>query len=432
MRYQFGVLSRCLMLAALLVSAAACKNGASGSDPSGSKATNLSVKIINNTVNADVTTLDATVKCDGQWTAELPKEVTWARITSTDKSEDGGVIHLSLDINDTDETRKAEVTVKAGSLSSIGRFTQKGISSVLSDKSIHLDGIGSKTLTLTTQSSWTASVDGGGDWLTVTPTSGGSGSHEITVSSTKDFLEKGSRDASIRFTIGGKTLTVPVNQGQTNFLESDAQRTYKYDQAGGTLEIHTRNNVGRPEVKVDLHLPQNSAETPGLWLKHLSTKAVDEHTHTFSVSQNDRTYTRTADIIFTVGELTDTVSVSQKGIDPLTRIYTVGAYDVQGENWLYRPGTDLLSRLYSADGKTVSVRIVNADDVSVITMGGIPVDIAVGDECTIAFSYFQSGKTLIQESIAAKVFKTGDPDSKEEQGLVWFRQEDGPGFIIKK
>lgn len=432
MRYQFGVLSRYLMLAVLLVSAAACKNGASGGDSSGSKATNLSVKILNNTVNADVTTLDATVKCDGQWTAELPKDVTWAKITSTDKTEDGGVIHLSLEINETDETRSAEVSVKAGSLSSIGRFTQKGLSSVLSDKSVRLDGIGSKTLTLTTQSSWTASVDGGGDWLTVSPTSGGSGTHQITVTSTKDFLEKGSRDASIRFTIGGKTLTVPVVQGQTNFLESDAQRTYKYDQAGGTLEIHTRNNVGRPEVKVDLHLPQNSSESSGLWIKHLSTKAVDEHTHTFSVSQNDRTYTRTADIIFSVGDLTDTVSVSQKGIDPLTHITTVGAYDVRGENWLYRSGIDLLSRLYSADGKTVSVRIVNAADVSVIAMEGIPVDLEPGDECTIAFSYFQSGKTLVQENIEAHVFKTGDPSIKEEQGLVWLRQEDGPGFIIKK
>ena len=97
---------------------------------------------------------------------------------------------------------------------------------------------------------------------------------------------------------------------------------------------------------------------------------------------------------------------------------------------MYRPGTDLLSRLYSADGKTVSVRIINAADVSVIEMSGIPVDVKAGDACTIGFSFFQSGKTLLQESYTATAFKVGA--SEEEKDLVWFRQEDGPGFIIKK
>ena len=157
---------------------------------------------------------------------------------------------------------------------------------------------------------------------------------------------------------------------------------------------------------------------------------MKENTFTFSISENDRTYTREADIIFFIDDVSDTVTVSQKGIDPLIRTAAIGAYDVEEETWLYRAGNDMLSRLYSADGKTMSMRIINAADVTVISVTGVPAAPAVGDEFTVGFSFFQSGKTLVDTSYPVKVLKVGTEG--EEAGLVWLRQEDGAGFIVKK
>ena len=241
----------------------------------------------------------------------------------------------------------------------------------------------------------------------------------------------GSRNAVIQFAISGKTLNVNVLQGQTNFLEADADRFYKFNQPAQTLELKTRTNVDRPNWKVDFKAGDNQgAESPGLWIKLVSSKAVKENTFTFSISENDRTYTREADIIFFIDDVSDTVTVSQKGIDPLIRTAAIGAYDVEEETWLYRAGNDMLSRLYSADGKTMSMRIINAADVTVISVTGVPAAPAVGDEFTVGFSFFQSGKTLVDTSYPVKVLKVGTEG--EEAGLVWLRQEDGAGFIVKK
>lgn len=423
-----NILFRIFSAVLCLLAVAACGGKESGSEPSGSKATQLSVSS-GSTLNADVTSYDLTVTCDGAWSASVSDGGSWASVT-TDKSDKGGTVHVNMNINETDEIRTAVITVTAGNLSKQARITQKALSSIISDKSLQFDGPGEQTLTLTTQSAWTAQVSGG-SWMSVSPTSGPAGTTKITVKVTEEYREIGSRNGSIQFTISGKTLNVNILQGQTNFLEADAERFYKFDQPAQTLELKTRTNVDRPNWKVDFKAGENQgAESPGLWIKLVSTKAVKENTFTFSISENDRTYTREADVIFFIGDVSDTVTVSQKGIDPLIRTAAIGAYDVQDETWLYRAGNDMLSRLYSADGKTMAMRIVNAADVTVISMTGIPVAPAVGDELTVGFSYFQSGKTLIDTSYPVKVLKVGTEG--EEAGLVWLRQEDGAGFIIKK
>lgn len=411
-----------------LMAVAACGGKGSGPESSESKATQLSVSS-GSTLNADVTSYDLTVTCDGSWSASVSDGGSWASV-STDKTDKGGTIHVNMGINDTEEVRTAVVTVTAGTLTRQARITQKALSSIISNKSLQFDGPGEQTLTLTTQSAWTAQVSGA-PWLTVSPTSGPAGTTKISVKVTEAYLDMGSRNAVIQFAISGKTLNVNVLQGQTNFLEADADRFYKFNQPAQTLELKTRTNVDRPNWKVDFKAGDNQgAESPGLWIKLVSSKAVKENTFTFSISENDRTYTREADIIFFIDDVSDTVTVSQKGIDPLIRTAAIGAYDVEEETWLYRAGNDMLSRLYSADGKTMSMRIINAADVTVISVTGVPAAPAVGDEFTVGFSFFQSGKTLVDTSYPVKVLKVGTEG--EEAGLVWLRQEDGAGFIVKK
>ena len=422
-------LFRIISVAVCAAVLAACGGKGPGSEPENSKATKLTVSG-GSTVNADVTAYDLTVTCDGTWSAQVSEGSAWAKVT-TDKTATGGTVHVSMDINESEDIRTAEISVTAGSLSQKARITQKAISSIISRKILQFDAKGEQTLTLTTQSPWTAEITGAPSWLTVDPVSGAAGTTNVKVSVLEDNKDKGSRTATVLFTIGGKTLSVQVIEGQTNFLESESDRVYKYDQTGGTLELKTRTNVGRPYVKLDFKAGDNQgAESPGIWIKHLSTKAADEHTHSFTITENDKTYTREADIIFFIEDVADTVTISQKGIDPLIRTNAIGAYDIQGESWLYRTGNDMLSRLYSADGKTLSMRIVNAADITVISVTGIAVDAKVGDTFTVGFSYFQSGKTLLEKSCPVTVLKVGE--SGEEAGLLWLREEDGAGFIIKK
>lgn len=384
------------------------------------------------TYNADVTEITVTVQCDAAWDVAVVSGETWTKVLSTEKNSDGGSVRVGMDFNLTEEFRSAELKFTSGSQSRTVRILQKGISSMLDHQSLYFTVPESKVLNITTQSAWTAAPADGASWYEIQPTSGAAGSTKMTVTVTNEFLDKGARSSAIRFTIGGRSFDIPVTQGQKNAVIADAEREYRFPQEGGVLELRTRTNVGRPYVKVEFDSGQGS-ESGGLWLKHLSTKAMDEHVHTFSVAANEWTYTRRADIVFYVeaaeGTVSDTVTVIQKGIDPILQTSAIGAYDLAGDSWLYRSGTDLLSRLYSAGGKSVSMRIINPSDVTAVEIAGIPVDARLGDTFTVSFRYTQLGEALIAGEYAVTVIKVGSGD---EEGLLWLREEEGPGFIVKK
>lgn len=386
------------------------------------------------TFNADISEVSVGVECDASWEAAIVSGETWAKILSADKTAGGGTVRVGLEFNMTDDFRTAELKVTSGSLSRTVRILQKSLSSVIDNGSLHFTEPGSKTLNLTTQSAWTASLSDGAEWVRIDPASGGPGATKMTVTVTDENIDKGSRSASIRFATGGTSFAIPVTQGQKNTVVADAERTIRFAKEGGTLTIRTLTNVGRPYVKVLLDDGgTQGAESPGLWLKHLSTRAMDEHVHTFSVDENIRTYTRRADIVFYVeadgGTLADTVTVLQKGVDPILQTRVIGAYDMAGDSWLYRSGASLLSRLYPAGTKTVDTRIIQPADVTVIEIGGVPTDAGAGDTFTVSFRYMQLGETVLSGSHAVSVIKVGTGD---EEGLLWLREEDGPGFIVKR
>lgn len=382
------------------------------------------------TYNADVTEVSIPVQCDASWDVAVTSGETWAKVLSTDKTSDGGSARIGMDFNLTDDFRSAELKFTSGTQSRTVRILQKGISSMLDHSSLYFTEPRSVVMNVTTQSAWTAASSDGASWYTMEPTSGSAGSTKMTVTVTDEFLDKGSRSSAIRFTIGGRSFDIPVVQGQKNAIIADAEPEYRFSPEGGSLEIRTRTNVGRPYVKVEF---EGGSESGTMWIKHLSTKAMDEHVHAFSIEGNVWTFTRRAGIIFYVetdgGTVADTVTVIQKGIDPILQLGVPGAYDLAGDSWLYRSGTDLLSRLYPSGGKTVDMRIVNPSDVSAIEICGIPTDAKVGDTFTLSFRYMQLGDTVISSSHAVSVIKVGTDD---QEGLVWLREEDGPGFIVKR
>ena len=378
---------------------------------------------------ADVTEATLALRCDAEWTVSLTTEAAWLRILSVDKEEDGGSVVIGMDFNLTDEERSAELSFAAGGQQRVTLIRQQGISSMLDQASLHFVEADSRTLQLTMHAPWEARISDGADWYRIEPSSGAAGTSRMTVTVPEAYVDKGARSSAIRFTVGGKSFDLPVVQGQKDVLMLDTEeREYAFSPEGGMLEIGTRTNVGQPSVKVDY-----DGASAGGWIDHLSTRALDEHVHSFSISANETGRTRRADIVFLFETddalLSDTLTLVQRNLDPLLRNNVIGAYGLSGGDRLYRSGKNLLSRLYSADKSSTALRIIDPAELTVVEFGGIPADGTLDDRFSLSFRFLQRGEVLESGIYSVSVIGTGSDATAD---WLWLRAEEGPGFIVKK
>ncbi len=110
--------------------------------------------------------------------------------------------------------------------------------------------------------------------------------------------------------------------------------------------------------------------------------------------------------------------------DPVLGYRLYGAYLTTG-NLVYNPGSDQLSREYSADGSLVTFSVNDPWSDKVLTFGGIPVKAAAGESFTLSFSYFDG--TSSQTGRQYEVTVLG------ENGATLFLSDGkGNGFIVKR
>jgi len=157
---------------------------------------------------------------------------------------------------------------------------------------------GTTMLAIKTNVAWTASSSQ--TWCTLSPSSGEAGTIQIIVGLSANTSST-DREAVITLTAGSLTRKVKVIQKLTNYLIL-AHKNYTSAAAGGdfTVEIQTGKTY-TATIKQD-------------WITLKST-ATDKKSQTFTVSENVSNLAREGLIVYTSGELIDTVKIIQTGKD---------------------------------------------------------------------------------------------------------------------
>ena len=146
------------------------------------------------------------------WAAAVNSGATWCTLANANATGNGTVT-VQVAENPTIETRAATVTVTSGTLTRQVAVTQSSAAPALAvDKTTIPAAIAAATYSIgvTSNSTWTATVNSGATWCTVSPASG-SGDGTVNVSVTANSI-MASRSATVTFTSGTLTHTTTVTQ----------------------------------------------------------------------------------------------------------------------------------------------------------------------------------------------------------------------------
>jgi hypothetical protein len=144
------------------------------------------------------------------------------------------------------------------------------------------------------------------DWCSISTESGKRGTATINIS-VKDNNEYDTRSASIIFTSGKSKLTISVAQKQKDAILVSGNRL-DVPKEGGQFTIDVSSNI-----KFDCHVSESAKS----WITLLDTRSgLSESKVILRFSANDAIGKREGDIVFSSGQVSETVKVYQDGEMP--------------------------------------------------------------------------------------------------------------------
>ena len=153
---------------------------------------------------------------------------------------------------------------------------------------------GNSILAIKTNTAWT--ISSADSWCTVSPSSGGAGTKQITVTVLRN-LSDGTRTTKLTVKAGDLSKEVTITQTLEKLqLDKDS---VSFDTNGGEFTLNIQATVSYSVV------------TPS-WITLKST-STDGKSQIFTVNNNGLTYSRQGKIIYTSGLLKDSVVVTQTG-----------------------------------------------------------------------------------------------------------------------
>lgn len=341
---------------------------------------------------------DAKMK-DGSW-CRLIQQGIYNQYTST--------LTIRVDDNFSNEPRIDSLVVVSGNQRRAVAIYQHGLDALLSLKQIDLPGTVPVQARVTAKSIWAATTSE--NWFTVDPDHGTTGGI-VTITAVDENLDVDDRSAYLTITTGGVSLKVPVYQKKTDtFLVSDTELTL--EGSGGQFDIHTRTNV---EYGVNVDVP---------WINYLGTRALLEFDEPFSAEANPEYEPRIGHIVFKWGEVTETVTVTQKPRDHILAMSTPGFYGVGGKDYIYTKRVCQRSSSVNNSGKR-TYRILYPYEDAVTEISEVPVILNSGDNIKVTVSVYRSGQALYKNPINVKVVGVSED-------LIWLRQNESTYFIIRK
>ncbi len=159
----------------------------------------------------------------------------------------------------------------------------------------------------TTDAPWTASVAATRalSWITVSPTNGPAGSHTLTIQTTANDTPD-ERNAMITLKAGATSKSFVVSQKQKDALTVTS----------GKIEMKAAGGVASIEVKANVSYEYEISADAQSWISRANTRALKTTQIDLQVAENETTSKREGTITIRSGELTETVTIYQEGVEP--------------------------------------------------------------------------------------------------------------------
>ncbi len=159
-------------------------------------------------------------------------------------------------------------------------------------------GADSKIMHIKTNQAWT--ITSSETWCTVTPSSGSeTGTIKLTVTAAANTTT-GSRSAVLTITAGNIQKQVTVTQALTDLLIVK-KSLYELEATGENITVELQTTSAH-EITIE-----------GDWITKSAAKAVSDVSEVFTIAANKNIFEREGTITFKVADLTETVTVRQKG-----------------------------------------------------------------------------------------------------------------------
>lgn len=360
--------------------------------------------------NALQRSIQVSVTCDIKWKAEISED--WGTIENlvVDKDNNGSFT-LNLSPNTGKEARELDIIVKAGKGSRSFPISQQGMDTFFKPSQIVLAGVDGSKAEFKSPSSWTAEVVSGKDWLVLDTPKGYAGDASVACHALDPNENIGSREGSLKINFGTMSVEIPVIQGQKDVILSDGS-TASFDWKGGEFSVRTRTNV---DYTVQCSAP---------WVKHIETKALNEATESFVAEPNDSYAERQAQVNFSGGDASFSVTVTQSGKDPYLDVENPGFYGIAGVDYVL--GTNGWNQAGRKEkSSALELRLMNRGSGSAIIVSGIKTGAKEGSSADVEVLLKRGNKELLHSTYKATVI--GESDQ-----LLWFKAEPATCFIVKK
>lgn len=162
---------------------------------------------------------------------------------------------------------------------------------------------GTYNLSFDCNNSWTASS--GQSWCKISPTSGGAGRAQITIT-VEENTSTSERNAQIIIRSDNVSKSVTVTQKQKNAITLTSNKV-EVNGKGGAISIEVSANVNYTcEIEA-------SAKS---WIEQVTSKAMTKSIVNFNVKANDDTQKREGKIVIKSGAISETFTVYQDGGEP--------------------------------------------------------------------------------------------------------------------
>ena len=223
------------------------------------------------------------IQTDGTWTASASE--SWITISPTSDSGNS-TLSVTVSENTSDDERSGQIVVVMADKSVTINVIQKGKYFTVSNNLLTYTSKGGVIdVSISTNDSWSAKVEDGSTWLTLSKTSG-TGNVDVKVTAS-DNASVNSRTATLIFeTTHNQKVRVVVTQ-DARYLRVDTREVLFYSK-GGTSEAITVSTDGTYSVT-----------TPQSWL------SITQSANTFTVtaSENSGTDTRFGKIVIALTDL---------------------------------------------------------------------------------------------------------------------------------
>ncbi len=267
------------------------------------KSQELKINQTNINTTSNKSTQFVTLTASHSWSATT--DVEWIKLSkSAGDADDSYNFYFDIEENDLDGARSGKITFKMGALTKEITVLQaeKVKMFVVTPNNINARSFSDYyTIQINASHSWT--VDNKTSWITFSSRSGSAGDNKsinITLTSNPYYYE---RIDTLVFTMRDLTQEVIVKQ--------EAKATVLWVE---TQNVTTDSKASNYSIALSASEAW-SAESDAEWLKlgKLSGNETYNYNFAFSVDPNTSFDAREASIVFTMGELTQTVKVIQKG-----------------------------------------------------------------------------------------------------------------------